>query len=99
MMKPENAQVRRDACSDCKLACDVRSTINHADPCAACPARVWHAMGRCEEAGGISGLGDAVAYVAQPIARAVDRVFKTNVTGCGGCKARQAWLNKAVSFK
>jgi hypothetical protein len=98
-MKPEIAQIRRDICEDCKRSCGVRATISHAAPCAACPARVWHAMGRCEEASDVSGLGDVVAYVAQPIARAIDRVLKTNVAGCGGCKARQTWLNKAVPFK
>ncbi len=42
------------------------------------------------------GLGDAVAVVAQPIAKTVDAVFKTNLAGCGGCKKRQADLNAAV---
>ena len=39
------------------------------------------------------GLGDAVAAVAQPIAKAIDRVFNTKVQECGGCKQRQATLN------
>jgi hypothetical protein len=42
------------------------------------------------------GLGDLVASVAQPIARAIDRVAGTNVAGCGGCKDRQGKLNAAV---
>jgi len=37
-------------------------------------------------------LGDAVATAAKPIARAVDRVAKTNLAGCGGCaKRHQKW--------
>jgi hypothetical protein len=40
------------------------------------------------------GLGDVVAAVAQPIARAIDRVAKKNFQNCGGCKARQEKLNK-----
>jgi hypothetical protein len=45
------------------------------------------------------GLGDAVAVVAQPIARVIDAAtgHRTNVVGCGGCKQRQETLNQAVS--
>ena len=46
----------------------------------------------------LRGLGDAVAVVAQPIARAIDRVAGTNVAGCGGCKQRQDTLNRWVPF-
>jgi hypothetical protein len=42
------------------------------------------------------GLGDLVEKVAQPIAKAIDRVFKTNVQGCGGCRRRKAALNRLV---
>lgn len=38
-------------------------------------------------------LGDMVAAVAQPIARAADAVLGTSVANCGGCKSRQAKLN------
>lgn len=44
------------------------------------------------------GAGDVVAAVAQPIARAIDRVAGTNISGCGGCKKRQESLNKALPF-
>jgi hypothetical protein len=45
--------------------------------------------------------GDAVALVAQPIARAFDagaRRFglRTNVSGCAGCKRRREKLNARV---
>ena len=40
------------------------------------------------------GLGDVVASVAQPIARTIDRLFGTNVAGCGGCSKRQEQLNE-----
>lgn len=43
-----------------------------------------------------TGLGDAVAAVAQPIARALDKVLGTAIAQCGGCKARQAALNRMV---
>lgn len=47
------------------------------------------------------GLGDLVAVVAQPIAKAIDHVTggRTNVASCGGCKSRQEALNKAVPFR
>ena len=38
--------------------------------------------------------GDAVAAVAQPIARGIDKVFRTDLAGCRRCKKRQADLNK-----
>ena len=44
------------------------------------------------------GLGDAVARVAKPIARAVDRLGMTKLASCGGCKKRQEKLNKLVPF-
>jgi lauroyl/myristoyl acyltransferase len=40
------------------------------------------------------GLGDMVAAVAQPIAKAIDAVAKTNLQNCGGCKARREKLNQ-----
>jgi len=45
------------------------------------------------------GLGDMVASIAQPIARAIDRVAGTNVQGCGGCKRRQEALNAMTKPK
>jgi hypothetical protein len=42
--------------------------------------------------------GDAIALVAQPIARGIDAMahrvgLRSNVSGCSGCKARRAKLN------
>lgn len=42
------------------------------------------------------GLGDAVASVAQPIAKAMDAVLGTSIQTCGGCAARKAMLNAMV---
>ena len=42
------------------------------------------------------GLGDAVAAVAQPIARVVDAVAGTTLVSCAACAARKAALNSAV---
>lgn len=40
------------------------------------------------------GLGDVVAMVAQPIARAIDSVLLTDFQNCGPCVERQLWLNQ-----
>lgn len=103
-MSPLEVQVRRDICQGCASPCPEHQAgqIAHADPCAECPRREWHAHGDCAEgaeppaeAAGI-GLGDAVAAVAQPIARAVDALTGggTHLATCGGCKARQARWNR-----
>lgn len=49
----------------------------------------------------LRGLGDVVALVAQPIARAIDKVVGTDLKHCGGChgpNGRQARLNRMVPF-
>lgn len=40
------------------------------------------------------GLGDVVAGVAQPIARAIDAVAGTDIEHCGGCQRRRELLNR-----
>lgn len=47
----------------------------------------------------INGLGDMVHRVAQPIAKTIDKIFKTDIENCGGCKKRREFLNKAFSIK
>jgi hypothetical protein len=37
--------------------------------------------------------GDALATVAQPIARGIDYIFGTDVQNCPGCKGRQQYVN------
>lgn len=87
-------------------------TLDFANPCLECPLkpRRWGPYGRCKDAQSAHreqrgptaptnpkyGLGDAVAAVAQPIAGAIDAVLGTNIKGCGGCRKRQAALNKIV---
>jgi hypothetical protein len=60
-------------------------------------ARVWYqiiADQRCAEKH--PGLGDAVAAIAQPIARGLDAVLGTKIQECGGCKRRREALNRLV---
>ncbi len=44
-------------------------------------------------------LGDAIASVAQPIARRIDAVAGTNVAGCSGCKKMRDNLNAGMSVQ
>ena len=100
--------IRADICSRCPQPCaNQQNPAWHATDCAVCPLehaaypQRWHTWGACEESTQspeLRGLGDAVAMVAQPIARAIDSALGTNVAGCGGCKARQAALNKVLPF-
>ena len=43
----------------------------------------------------ITGIGDVVHKIAQPIAKSIDRLAGTNIQECGGCKKRRETLNKA----
>lgn len=40
------------------------------------------------------GLGDLVEKIAQPIAKAIDKIAGTKIQKCGGCKKRKKYLNK-----
>jgi hypothetical protein len=42
------------------------------------------------------GLGDAVAVVAQPIAKMLDLTLGTSIQNCGGCAQRREALNNLV---
>src|SRR5258708_7766844 len=59
------ADIRREICGRCAAQCAafLSGELNHGDPAARCPRsgwpQAWGAYGR--------GLGDAVAYIAQPI--------------------------------
>ena len=45
------------------------------------------------------GLGDVVEAVAQPIARAIDRVAGTDIEHCAGCAKRRKTLNRIIPFR
>jgi hypothetical protein len=42
--------------------------------------------------------GDKIAAIAQPIARAIDRVAGTKLAKCGGCKQMRSDLNAGMPF-
>lgn len=45
------------------------------------------------------GLGDVVHAVAHPVAALSDKVLKTDLRNCGGCRKRREWLNEKVPFE
>lgn len=45
------------------------------------------------------GLGDVIASVAQPIAKAVDFVAKTNLANCAPCAKRKQGGNETVRIE
>lgn len=94
---PEGVILARKAiCAGCPTPCEpyLAGQLAHQDPCVRCSLAQprWNVYGRCQT----FGLGDAVHFVAQPIARAIDRVAGTNIQNCGGCAQRRAALNEAV---
>jgi hypothetical protein len=42
----------------------------------------------------ITGIGDVAHKIAQPMARAIDKVAGTNIQGCGACQKRKEYLNE-----
>lgn len=44
----------------------------------------------------VTGLGDVIAFVVQPIAQGMDAVLHTNLRNCGGCQERKEDYNAAV---
>jgi len=87
--------VRRDLCLTCPTPCAQQHALEHYGKKASiCPLPVprWSHYGRLKP----RGLGDAVAMVAQPIAKAIDAIAGTNIQQCGACKKRQEALNRIV---
>lgn len=89
----EVVEIRSEICSSCQTKCEMADDLEFKiNPCSSCHIHKWGVYGRCKN----FGLGDAVAAVAQPIAKAIDAVAGTNVQGCGACKKRQEALNKLI---
>ena len=94
----EILEIRKEVCERCDEKCQafISKTLNPSDACESCP-REW--LGRWGQYGDCKkdfGLGDAVASLAQPFARAIDRIVGTKIAECGGCKKRRAALNRAM---
>lgn len=103
-LPPAIFEVRAAICAKCPTPCAARSDVDFQTArCARCPLKAprWSNYGSCRDEAPTApptakhfGLGDLVAKVAQPIAKAIDAVAGTNVQGCGGCKKRQEALNR-----
>jgi hypothetical protein len=88
--------VRSSLCRHCPTPCAHQHNTEHTGAvCATCPLprRRWGPYGKCRPA---FGLGDAVATVAEPIARFSDAVLGTKLVGCSACAERRAALNALV---
>lgn len=92
---------RRELCASCKAPCQFQNDVAfRTEASNVCPSNRWQAylLFRRPTKEEMKGLGDAVAKVAQPIAGAIDKVFKTNVKGCSACAKRRDMLNQLLPF-
>jgi hypothetical protein len=101
-MEENEIIIRVDVCKDCSRVCSVRDTINHADPCAECPFKVWNRHGSCNPEEPVTGLGDLVHKIALPVGRAVHWPCVDPATQelrpTSPCAKAQKWLNEKVPF-
>lgn len=70
--------------------CNVCAARAH-DPCARCVHGHWGPQSDCVPS---VGLGDVVAVIAQPVAKAIDFMYGTTLADCGGCAQRKEVLNQ-----
>lgn len=101
-MNEEIAQIRRETCE--RERCSVLLSLNFNDPCERCPNGHWgaYSIQECREDTNKIGLGDKIASVTTPIARAlgsgcIDKETKQLKpdSGCGKMKTR---LNAGMSI-
>ncbi len=87
---------RRRLCRSCTQQCDayLAATLQHSDPVLSCPLPNPRWTSWPPSPPQSFGLGDAVAAVAQPIAKAIDAVAGTDMQHCGGCARRKERLNR-----
>ena len=92
-------EVRGEICGRCPTPCEHQhAAAFHAAPCSACPVNNWRQYGRCERFAPPRGLGDLVAAVATPLARALRLPCIDPATQQlrpeSGCAKRKAALNR-----
>jgi hypothetical protein len=85
-MNNEDVNVRRDICQACGKGCPV----DLYDSCAACEFHKWGQI----DCGQITGAGDIVATIADPIAKFIG----LNKKKCG-CGKKRAGLNSLLPIK
>jgi hypothetical protein len=92
---------RREQCDRCPAPCESQTNIAYrTEGDNACPKGRWMSFKTYVKnpARKMAGAGDLVASVAQPIAGAIDRVFKTKIKTCGSCAKRREMLNQLLPF-
>lgn len=100
MNAPYNIQnYRYEQCKTCKTPCEFKTNQEwRADGDNACPIGRFMAYKEYKRFK-LQGMGDVVALAAEPIASVMDKVLKTRVKGCGGCRKRREMLNQLMPFK
>jgi hypothetical protein len=90
---PEVAQAHRDICG--RVNCEYLDKIDYSDPCSFCPNGHFPRYATDSDC---PNRGDVVALIAQPIAKAIDFIFQTDIASCSGCKQERVDLNAGMSF-
>jgi hypothetical protein len=91
-MKPlatAHVRLRNKLCETCPTQCaaHVSAKLAIADRDSVCELNRWPKISTV-------GLGDVVAFIAEPMARAIDKVARTKLAGCAGCNKRRQFLNR-----
>lgn len=89
---------RKEQCRICPTPCEFQGNTEWlSEGSNVCPKgrfMIWESFKRVP----MRGLGDAVAAIAEPIAKASDAVFKTKLKGCSACRKRREMLNTLMPF-
>jgi hypothetical protein len=101
MKAPDNiANYRAELCRICPTPCEHQNSAEfRADGENECPIGKWRRYQIFMNPAKMQGVGDLVSAFAQPIAGAIDAVFKTNVKGCSACARRREKLNNLLPFQ
>lgn len=99
MEVPHNIEnYRRELCQRCKTPCEHQNSVSFRhEGDSECPIGRWMAYQLFVRAGWIR-LGDAVAAIAEPIAKISDRVLRTKIKGCSACAKRKDMLNHLIPY-
>lgn len=99
MLVPHNiSNYRWELCRTCRTPCEYQNDVGfRSEGNNICPIGRWKPYQLFTKVKW-KGAGDAVAAFAEPIAGAIDRVFKTRTRGCSACAKRKEMLNQLLPF-
>jgi hypothetical protein len=92
-MTAPQIQSRLAHCENCEARPSCRETFLAYDSETTCPLGKWSAL-TIGTSLAHAQYGDAVKRIAEPVARIVDRVARTNLQGCGPCAERRNLWNQ-----